>query len=199
MMELAFFADLPHSINILTGTGLILLAGILGAGIFIRFFPKMPTVTVYVLTGLLIGPMGINLIDVSSLNAIVPLIDLALGIVLFELGRRVDLKWLLREKRLLISSILISITTFIALIVLLRSFLLNNAVAIMIAAIGTATSPAVILNLIREYRAEGQISERMLSIVAIGNVMAFVGFSMGLSAAHLEYQAGWHLYILHPL
>lgn len=198
-MDLSFLPDLPHSSNILTSAAVILFAGILGAFFITRFFPKIPTITGYILAGLLIGPMGLRLIDSAALDSIIPFIDLGLGLVLFELGRRVDFSWLCREKRLLIGSIIFSITVFMALLILMKIFSVNNAVAIMIAAIGMASSPAVILNLVREYGAEGQLSERMLNIVAIGNVLAFVGFSMGLSAAHLEYQTGWHNYIFHPL
>ncbi len=195
----SFFPPLPHALNVLTATGLLLIVGVLGAHLLRRVFPQIPAITGYVLTGLLIGPSVLNLIDASLLDDISVLVDLSLGMVLFELGRRVDYKWLLREKGLLFTGIALSTVTFCALFFLLTQFGVTKLVASMVAALGMATSPAVILNVVREVKAEGQLTERMLNLVVIGNALAFVVFSMGLAAVHVEYQAGWESYILHPL
>lgn len=199
MTSHVFFPTWPIALNVLTATGLILIAGVLGAHLLRRVFPQIPAITGYVLTGMLIGPSALNLIDASLLNEISLLVDLALGLVLFELGRRVDYKWLLREKGLLITGVALSVVTFFALFILLTQFGIGKLVASMVAALGMATSPAVILNVVREVKAEGQVSERMLNIVVIGNALAFVVFSMGLAAVHVEYAAGWENYILQPL
>ncbi|MDO8305285.1 cation:proton antiporter [Herminiimonas sp.] len=199
MTSHSFFPILPHALNVLTATGLLLIAGVLGAHLLRRIFPQIPAITGYVLTGLLIGPSALNLIDASLLSEIGLLVDLALGLVLFELGRRVDYKWLLREKGLLITGVALSTITFIALFILLTQFGVSKLVASIVAALGMATSPAVILNVVREVKAEGQLTERMLNIVVIGNALAFIVFSMGLAAVHVEYEAGWESYILHPL
>lgn len=198
MPPLTFLPTLPNALNVLTAAGLILIAGIMGARLVARILP-VPAITGYVLTGLLIGPAALNLVDAAILDKIGILVDLALGLVLFELGRRVDYRWLLREKRLLITGVVISLSTFAALYWMLTFFGVGKLLASMMAAIGMATSPAVVLNVVREVKAEGQLTERMLNIVVIGNALAFVGFSMGLSALHLEYQAGWNSYVLHPL
>lgn len=195
----SFFPSMPHALNVLTATGLLLIVGVLGAHLLRRFFPQIPAITGYVLTGLLIGPSVLNLLDASLLDDISVLVDLSLGMVLFELGRRVDYKWLLREKGLLMTGIALSTIMFGALFMLLVQFGVSKLVACMVAALGMATSPAVILNVVREVKAEGQLTERMLNIVVIGNALAFVVFSMGLAAVHVEYQAGWESYILHPL
>jgi Kef-type K+ transport system membrane component KefB len=195
----SFFPSMPHALNVLTATGLLLIAGVLGAHFLRRFFPQIPAITGYVLTGLLLGPSVLNLLDASLLDDISVLVDLSLGMVLFELGRRVDYKWLMREKGLLITGIALSTIMFFALFTLLVQFGVAKLVACMVAALGMATSPAVILNVVREVKAEGQLTERMLNIVVIGNALAFVVFSMGLAVVHVEYQAGWESYILHPL
>lgn len=198
MPSLDFLPSLPSSLNLLTAISLLLVTGILGARLMTRALP-VPTITGYVLTGLIIGPAVFGFVSTAALDRIGLLIDLALGVVLFELGRRVDYRWLTREKRLLITGIVISLATFGALYWLLTWFGFGSLVASMGAAIGMATSPAVALSVAREVKAEGQLTERMLNIVAISNVFSFVGFSMGLSVLHLEYDAGWHSYVLHPL
>jgi Kef-type K+ transport system membrane component KefB len=198
MPQLNFLPGFPIELNLLAAAGLILIAGILGARLVSKLLP-VPVITGYVLTGLLIGPAGLGLISADMLGKLGLLVDLALGLVLFELGRRVDYRWLLREKRVLLTGLLISVSTFAALYYLLIYFGVGKLLASMVAALGMATSPAVALNVVREVKAEGQVTERMLNIVAIGNALAFVVFSMGLSVLHLEYQAGWRSYVIHPL
>jgi Kef-type K+ transport system membrane component KefB len=194
----SFLPAWPHALNVLAATGIILVVGLLGAHLLRRFLPQVPAITGYVLTGMLIGPAGLNLVNVSLLDDISLVVDLSLGLVLFELGRRVDYKWLLRERGLLITGVALSTLMYFALLFLLTRLGIDALIASMVAALGMATSPAVILNVVREVRAEGQVSERMLNIVVIGNALAFIVFSMGLAAVHMEYQADWGSYLFHP-
>ncbi|MEO6352923.1 MAG: cation:proton antiporter, partial [Burkholderiaceae bacterium] len=64
MSTFSFFPNLPGSLNVLTALGLILIAGIFGARLVKHLVP-VPAITGYVLTGLLIGPVGLNLISAS--------------------------------------------------------------------------------------------------------------------------------------
>jgi Kef-type K+ transport system membrane component KefB len=193
-----FFPTFPVALNLLTATGLILIAGLLGARLVTRL-ASVPAIIGYVLAGFLIGPGALNFINVSDLNDLGLLVDFALGMVVFELGRRLDYKWLLHEKWLLISGVLISASIFFGLFSLLTAFGVSKLIAGMAAAFGMATSPAVTLNIVRETKAEGQVSERMLNIVAIGNSLAFIVFTVCLSALHVEYRTDWTTFVLHPL
>jgi Kef-type K+ transport system membrane component KefB len=67
------------------------------------------------------------------------------------------------------------------------------------AAIGVSTSPAVVMLVAQELRAEGQVTERALNLVAINSVVAFVLVTMLLSGIHHEYQAGWVTAVAHPV
>lgn len=193
----SFFPALPGALNVLLATGLILIGGMAGARLLMRWMP-VPAITGYILAGLLIGPAGLNLINASALDEMGILIDFALGLIIFELGRRLDYKWLLSERSLLVTAVVISLSILLGLFSLLILLGSSKLVAGLAAAVGMATSPAVALNVVRETRAEGQVSERMLNIVAIGNCMAFIIFTMCLSAQHMEYSAGWKTILLHP-
>ena len=198
MLIPSFFPAIPPALDLLAATGLILIAGLLGARLVTRFF-SVPAIIGYVLAGALVGPGGLSLINASDLNDIGLLVDFALGMVIFELGRRLDYQWLSREKWLAITALAISVSTFVGLFALLTAFGVTKLVASMVAAFGMATSPAVTLNIVHEIKAEGQVSERMLNIVAIGNSLAFIVFTMCLSALHVEYRADWTTFLLHPL
>lgn len=198
MSSFSFFPDLPGSLNVLTALGLVLIAGVFGARLVKHVMP-VPAITGYVLTGLLIGPVGLNLISVGTLNELQLIVELALGLFVFELGRRLDYRWLLKERWLLITGMAISLGVFVALFIALLALGLDTLTAALAAAIGTASSPAVTLNVVQEVKAEGQVSARMLNIVAINNALAFLLFIMCLSVLHWQYGASWSIALLHPL
>lgn len=198
MSSFSFFPDLPGSLNVLTALGLVLIAGVFGARLVKHVMP-VPAITGYVLTGLLIGPVGLNLISVGTLNELQLIVELALGLFVFELGRRLDYRWLLKERWLLITGMAISLGVFVALFIALLALGLDTLTAALAAAIGTASSPAVTLNVVQEVKAEGQVSARMLNIVAINNSFAFLLFIMCLSVLHWQYGASWSIALLHPL
>lgn len=198
MSPFSFFPDLPGNLNVLTALGLILIAGVFGARL-VKHVAPVPAITGYVLTGLLIGPVGLNLIGATALNELDLIVELALGLFVFELGRRLDYRWLLKERSLLVTGVVISAGVFVALFGLLLAFGLDALSAALAAAIGTASSPAVTLNVVQEVKAEGQVSARMLNIVAINNSLAFLLFIVCLSVLHWRYGASWSVSLLHPL
>lgn len=193
-----FFPAAPDALNLLSAIGIILIVGVFFARLVTRL-PAIPSVTGYVLAGILIGPSALNLISAADLGDFSLLINLTIGMVVFELGRRLDYQWLLHEKWLLITALVMSACLFLGLFTLLVSFGVSKLIASMAAALGMAASPAVTLNVVRESRAEGQVSERMLNIVAIGNSLSFIIFTMCLTVLHVEYRADWTTFVLHPL
>jgi len=73
---------------------------------------------------------------------------------------------------------------------------LHAAVA---AAIAMGTAPSVLLLVIHDQRADGALTEQALSLTALNNIFAVVAVTMLLAYAHLEYQAGIHMMLLHPV
>src|SRR5471030_683693 len=126
-------------------------------------------------------------------------LDIGLGLVLFELGRRVHFAWLLRDRWLAgmaVAECMLSFGCMFGALIWVDVEPLYAAVA---AAIGVSSSPAIVLLVARELKAEGQVTERALNLVAINSVVAFVLATMLLSGIHREYQAGWFVVALHPL
>jgi len=101
--------------------------------------------------------------------------DLVLGIcaaiILFEVGQRVSWGWLRRNPALTLTSVIEAGLTFLVVYVVMRVSLSSLAAAL-IAAISVATSPAVALAVVREFRAQGQITERTLLLTAMNSIYA---------------------------
>ena len=92
------------TLNPLAAFGILLIVGVLG-GQIARRVVHLPAITGYVLAGLIISPAGLALIDAEMLHSANLFLQLAQGLALFEIGRRIDLTWLRRERILLVLSL----------------------------------------------------------------------------------------------
>lgn len=198
MPESSFLPHFPVATHPLLLFGLLLIAGVAG-GEFTQRLLRLPRITGYVLTGMLFGPGGLGVLTENLLAQSWIFVDIALGLVLFEVGRRLHLRWLVEERYLLATGMLESALSFAAVYGALLYFDVHPLHAAVAAAIGVSSSPAVVMLVSREMRAEGQLTERALHLVAINSVVAFTLTTMLLSWMHREYSADWGTVILHPL
>ncbi|HWI41695.1 MAG TPA: cation:proton antiporter, partial [Verrucomicrobiae bacterium] len=116
-----------------------------------------------------------------------------------EAGRHVDLRWLRRERWLLATANAESLLSFLAMYFTLTWYGLTPLVSAVGASVGVCTSPAVLLMVSRELRAEGQVTERTLSMVAINSAVSFFLFTVSLSYLHMENARDLATVLLHPL
>lgn len=198
MSALNYLPSFPLPPNPLALFGLLLLAGLVG-GELVKRALHLPRITGYVLMGMLLGASGFGLLDDKLIAEAWIFVDIALGLVLFELGRRLDVTWLKKDRWLLATGVLESALAFGFICFALIYFDVRPLYAAVAAAIGVSTSPAVVMLVAQELRAEGQVTERALNLVAINSVIAFVLMAMLLSGIHHEYRAGWITVVLHPV
>lgn len=201
MLDFSFssnlFPSFPFPVSGATLVGALLVAGLLGGQLFLRVL-KLP-ITGLVVTGILLGPGGFNILIPEILDNMRMFVDVSVGLILFEVGRRVDVRWLRRERWLLVTGNAESMLSFLAMYFTLTWFGLTPLVAAIGASIGVCTSPAVLLMVSGELRAEGQVTERTMSLVAINSAFAFFLFTVSLSYLHMEHAAGLYTALLHPL
>jgi Kef-type K+ transport system membrane component KefB len=190
--------QLPLSAGPLALFGLLLLAGVIG-GELARRFLRLPRIVGQVLIGMLLGASGLRLLDADMLDEAWIFVEIALGLVLFELGLRLDFTWLRRDRWLLATGLIESALSFAFMYYALTFFGVESLYAAVAAAVGVSTSPAVVMLVAQELRAEGQVTERALNLVAINSVVAFLLVTMLLSWIHHEYLAGWQVAVLHPV
>ena len=89
MMDLALLPKLPLALSQATLFGALVIAG-LAAGEALRRYTALPRITGYVLAGAALGPQALGLISDNMLFDLRPLIDLSIGLIVFELGFRLD-------------------------------------------------------------------------------------------------------------
>jgi Kef-type K+ transport system membrane component KefB len=199
MPELAFLPNWPPLANNLFWIGALLAVGV-ACGEAVRRFLRLPRITGYAAAGLALGPGGLGLIDRPVLEDLGVFADVAVGLVVFELGQRLDLAWLRRTPALALMGVAESLGAAVLVFFTLHYYFdLVPLAAGVAAAIAVSTSPAVLMRVAADLRAEGQVTERALIVTAINGVLAFLALTVLIPWLHFEYRGGWLTMITHPL
>ena len=198
MTDFDFLPSLRPAVNGLALIGATLLAGLICGELFRRVL-RLPRITGYVLAGLALGPGTLDLVGEELRESARILLEVALGLILFELGSRVDYQWLRRNPWLLAMSLAESTLSFALIYVVLALLDVAPLHALLAAAIGMATAPSVLLMVIHDQRADGPLTEQAVNLTALNNALAVLTFTMLLAQLHMQYQAGLHVVLLHPV
>lgn len=193
-----FLPAWPLHFNELLLFSLLLAAGILGGHLAgrTRFVPR---ITGYIAAGFLLGPGLTGLLTPDLLEKARLFTDIALGLILYDLGRQLDIHRLRRDPWLLSTAALEAVLTFFLVFLALRLAGVTPLTAGLAAAIGISSSPAVILLVVRQLNARGPVTQNALNLVALNNVIAFFVYLIVLPLLHIEQRASAVTIILQPL
>lgn len=157
----------------------------------------LPRVSSYGLVGFLLAEHQAGLLGRMGGEALALAADVAFGMILFELGYRINLRWLRSNPWLGVSSLLESFGTFAAVLVIAQAFGLGLVPSLLLAALAMSTSPASVLRVVNDLQASGQVTERVLHLSAFNCALAVVVFKavVGywvLATAGSVFQALWN-------
>ena len=182
--------------NILLSVSVALLAGLLMTRAFKPL--KLPSVTAYLIAGVLIGPYCIGALHIDGLGftsmeavEVLSLVSqVALGFIAFSIGsefRVEDLKKIGKQAFVIgiFEALTASIFVNLALIVvhMIMPDKLTMAQAITLGAIATATAPAATLMVVRQYKAKGPVTKLLLPIVALDDAVCLIVFAVSFGIA----------------
>ncbi|MDD9900058.1 MAG: cation:proton antiporter [Alphaproteobacteria bacterium] len=162
--------------------GILLMFGVMG-GMIANRHKWMPTITAFMLLGLIIGPNGLGLINKKMMDASTILIDIALGLILYKLGNMLHPKAMLKSRKLLVMGLSEAAFSFIAVLGLMLAMGYDLLLSIFIGAIAVSSSPAVLVHVAEEMNASGPVTDRAKSLVAMNNIFSFLIFSLTLPFA----------------
>ena len=181
---------------ILLSVSVALLAGLIMTRLFKKI--KLPSVTAYLIAGVLIGPycignLGLNGLGFTSSDAVHSLSlisEVALGFIAFSIGNEFRLDELKRTgKQALVIGILQALvaTLFVDVALIALCKLMPGVItvpqAITLGAIATATAPAATLMVVRQYKAHGPLTKLLLPIVALDDAVGLVVFAVSFGIA----------------
>ena len=159
------------------GAGLMLA---LVLGLLLQRF-KVPKLYGAVIAGLLLGSTGLNMIDRALLTQFQELLNAAAALVLFEVGRKMDLAWLLRSGRQGASLLLATVLRGAATAVILALLGLPWSAAIFIGSILIAVNPVIVSSMVADENASGTSTFATNNMVGISNLVALLALGLTLA------------------
>lgn len=159
---------------------------------------KLPNVTGYILTGILVGPFVLGFffnnftyenIKEGIVNTYVQRINwvstVALGFIAFSIGSSFKISVLKAlGKRVVIITIFEAVcaSLFVFIALLIAHFIVPNVVSwqlvLTLSAIASATAPAATLMIIKQYNAKGNLVNTLLPVVALDDAAALILFAI---------------------
>jgi Kef-type K+ transport system membrane component KefB len=173
-------------VNEVLSVGLILMAA-LTAGHLAQLI-RLPEVTGYLAIGMLIGPSALDFITQDNLTALGILSEVALGLILFNIGAIFEVSVFRRLGPGVMRITFFEASLAFALVsTALIAAGLDWPLAILLGVVAMETAPATTLMVLNEYDAEGPMTERLLALVALNNTYVLIVF--GVVAAVLTFFA----------
>ena len=150
---------------------------------------RLPNVTGYLIAGLVIGPCVLKILPAGMLSSLDIISDVALGFIAFAVGCEFKLSYL---KKVGAGPVIIAVCEAFGAILLVFAGLLVAGYpadfSIVLAAIASATAPAATIMVVRQYKAKGPVTDTLLTVVALDDAVALMGF--GIAAAIAQAIAG---------
>lgn len=181
---------------ILLSVSIALIAGLLMTRLFKPL--KLPSVTAYLIAGVLIGPYCLGQLNIHGLGfdtheaveQLSLISEVALGFIAFSIGNEFRLSDLKKTgKQAFVVGIIqaVTATLFVDLalygLYLLMPDKLTIPQVITLGAIATATAPAATLMVVRQYKADGPLTRLLLPIVALDDAVGLVVFAVSFGIA----------------
>ena len=146
---------------------------------------RLPNVTAYILTGILLGPYCLNVVPRTVIDGMDFLSDISLALVAFGTGQFFHFSVLRRNGVrsvviTLFEALFASIAVFLVAFFLLR---LQLPFAIVLAALAAATAPTSTMMTIRHTGSKGEFVDTLLQVVALDNILSLIAYSVALSVA----------------
>ncbi len=146
---------------------------------------RLPNVTAYLLTGILIGPYVLDLIPAEVAAGMDFIADIALAFIAFGIGQFFRFSSLRRSGARSALIMLCESTLAVAAVFLLTYPILRLplAIALPLSALAAVTAPASTAMTIRQTGARGDFVDTLLQTIALGDVFGLLAFSVALSLA----------------
>ncbi len=162
---------------------------------------KLPEMIGLLGIGLLLGPTGLNVLDLAAIDNIHVISDIALGLMTFTVGTHINYKSLHNSwQRILSLACFDIVVTYFVVFTLLTVFTdISLPTRLLVSSLSISTSPGTILHLIQGKQARGVLVKTLLGVVALNNVAAIVVFEICKKIAIAAETGGDSIAILEPL
>ncbi len=175
--------------NELSSLGLILLFALL-AGHLVKFI-KFPEVVGYILAGVAVGPSVLGWVSYENLATLDVFSEVALGLILFSIGSIFEFRRVLEVGAKVLQVTLLEASLAAILVTAVMLFLGQSwQVSFLLGSIAMATAPASTLMVIRENNAKGPLTDTLLGVIGVNNLLCLTAFTLVASIIDLTNSLG---------
>ena len=139
---------------------------------------SLPRISLYGLVGFLFAPGQLGLLGMDGSNTPMLLANVAFGLILFEFGYRINLRWLRTNPWIAVSALVEALATFAAVTLVAKWWGASMLTSLLLGSLAMSTSPAAVMRVINEERSSGQVTERVLHLAAANCVLAVLTFKV---------------------
>lgn len=173
----AWTLDVLRQADPVLGLALLMVLAVVLADLLHRYV-RLPRPCGHMLVGVLASPLVLRILESVELDTWKPLIDLAIGVLVFELGTRIRPRWLIDNPSLAVTCLLEGALAGFAVTLSLNWLGLPMLSAAVAGIVAMSTSPVITLAVLHEIRPRGQVTERLLLMTAINSVMAMLSLKV---------------------
>ncbi len=175
--------------NELGSLGLILLLALV-AGHLVQYL-RIPEVTGYILAGIALGPSFLGWVSHENLDTLQVLSEVALGLILLSVGSVFQASRMARVgHRALRLALSESLAAFTLVTMGALAFGQSWQVALLLGVVAMETAPASTLMVLREMNSEGPLTEALLGIIAVNNLLCLTMYTLVSSIIALTAGGG---------
>ena len=168
--------------NVLLTIGIAMAAGLLVSRL--ARLVKLPNVTAFLVAGLVIGPCVGRIITEEQAASMNVISEAALGFIAYAIGGEFKLSYLKKiGKAPLTITFFQGMTTALCVDVGLIVLGVPVPEALLLGAIALATAPAATLMVVRQYKANGPVTQMLLPVVAMDDALGLMVLSISSSVA----------------
>lgn len=146
---------------------------------------RLPNVTAYIISGILLGPFCLDLVPRGVIDGMGFLADIALAFIAFSTGEFFRISTLKKSgaKVLVITVLEACLASALVFLVCYFPLGLDLNFSLVLGALAAATAPASTVMTIRQTGAKGDFVDTLLQVVALDDVVGLVAYSVAISVA----------------
>ena len=146
---------------------------------------RLPNVTAYIVSGILLGPFCLDLVPRGVIDGMSFLADIALAFIAFSTGEFFRISTLKKSgaKVLVITVLEACLASALVFLVCYFPLGLDLNFSLVLGALAAATAPASTVMTIRQTGAHGDFVDTLLQVVALDDVVGLILYSVAISVA----------------
>ncbi|MFX0168813.1 MAG: cation:proton antiporter [Candidatus Hodarchaeota archaeon] len=172
---------IPHPLLVI---GLIIVLAVISGEVQRRL--GIPQVLGFIIIGIILGPVFFGLIDETLLTLSPIITAIALGFIGYNIGNEFRISTVKKEARKLLPILVAeTIGTYFLVFFVILFWLRDPLLAILLGSLAAATAPAATADIIWEFKSKGPVTDSLMFILIMDDVIAIILTSIAISVVVL--------------